>query len=401
MIRRRPRILLANEAGGGRGHVVSLREMARAFGPGADYLAVLGQVRHAEELAEVGAKVVRGPYLGFRPDRVRGRSAGSFGQFLGEVGFDDEALLARHLLWWQGTLLGNGIGLVIADYAPLVLVAVQALQAKGVPIRSVSTGNAFILPHWRHPVFPTLVEGAARPHDEAVLLGNLNRAGAGIGLPPLRALPALYRADLTLVRSLPGLDPEEHLREGPPICTLSSLLPVGGGGEEVFVYFSSPPPPAAVEALCALPLPRRGYLPGVGAETRARLAASGMVVEPRALPPEAIAQRSRMLLSFGQYGTLTRGMVLGLPQVVLPMHLEHRTLGRVLEGLGTGVALPPAGRLTAGAVLDACHAVHADTAMAARAEAHARTLRPLLAPDPRAALRARVRPLAQALGLII
>lgn len=400
---RRPRILLANEAGGGRGHIQHLLHLARAFGPGAEFLAGLGRMEHADDLAPVGAECFRGVRLSFAPDRVPGGSAGSWGQLLAELGFADEALLTSQIGWWQQLILSRAVDLVVADHAPVVLLAVQGLQARGVPVRALSTGNHFVVPHWQLPAFPTLFpEFPRRLHDEAALLDGVNRAGAAHGVPALAALPAIYRADLTLVWSLPGMDPDEALREGPPIALQSATLPVAGSGDEVFVYFSTSEfqVPAVLAALKALPLPRRGYLPGATEAQRAELAASGMIVEPAALPQAEIVRRSRMMLTSAQHGTVMMALATGLPQVALPQQLEQLSHARAAERMGAARVLGHAERRDPQAIIDACLAVHADGAMAARALAVAQGLRRLLPADPAAALRTRIAPLAQSLGLV-
>lgn len=400
---RRPRILLVNEAGGGRGHIQHLLYLARAFGPGAAFLAGLGRMEHADELAAVGAECFRGVRLAFAPDGQHGDSSGSWGQFLAAIGLADEALLGRQIGWWQRLILSRAVDLVVADHAPVVLLAVRGLQARGIAVRSLSTGNHFTVPHWRRPAFPALFpEYTRRPHDEDALLAGVNRAGAAHGVPALPGLPGLYRADMTLVWALPGMDPDEALREGPPVSMLGRDLPLAGGGDEVFVYFSTTElrVPAVMEALKALPLPRRGYLPGATAAQRAELAAAGMIVEPAPLPQAAIVERSRMILAAGQHGTVMMALAAGLPQVALPQHLEQRSHAEAAARMGTARVLRAAQRRDPQAIIDACLAVHADGAMAGRAQAVARGLRPALPADPAAALRARIAPLAQPLGLV-
>ncbi len=115
----------------------------------------------------------------------------------------------------------------------------------------------------------------------------MNRVAAEFGWPPLPRLAALYAADLALPATFPFLDPYGPWRPPeelvPPIVERSDDLAAGG---EVFVYFSRSEPelPAVMEVLERLPLPRRGFLPGISAEAAARLAVSGWCWSLRRCP---------------------------------------------------------------------------------------------------------------------
>ncbi len=112
---------------------------------------------------------------------------------------------------------------------------------------------------------------------------NLNQACADLGLPALQGLPEVYWSTCPLVRTLPLLDPYAGHRQQPYVLPeVDITTSLAAGGDEVFVYFSTQElsDPRVIEALVALPLPRRGYLPKAPPEVAARLAASGMVLAP-------------------------------------------------------------------------------------------------------------------------
>jgi len=100
-------------------------------------------------------------------------------------------------------------------------------------------------------------------------------------------------------------------------------------GDEVFIYISyAVDEPAIWDALCDLPLPRRGFFPVASDEVKQRLRMAGVIVEDRPVPPAQWSPRSRMLVNLAQAGTVQMAARLGLPQVGLPMHLEHSFHGR-------------------------------------------------------------------------
>lgn len=393
-----PRILLANEFGAGRGHLVTLRQLARAFGPGFVFDAALCRRRHDAVLREIGADVYDGPRLIYHnqrrtgPDSVR---TATWGEFLGDLGFDRQSRIAEVVDWWRQVIRSRQIAMVVADYAPLALLAARSL---GVP--SIATGTGYGLPPWQMAEFPMLrPENAIRLHDEAALLANVNAAVARFGMAPLTGLPEVYRASLTLVRTLPFLDPYQSWRTDPYLPPVTDVSPVvADSGTEVFIYFSTSEvqDDAVVDAVASLTMPRRGYLPAAPPEVVAKLAASGMILEPAPVPVDQIARRSRLVLNAGQHGILSLGLYAGLPQVCVPQHLEQMWHARSAEGEGVARVVPKDG-LSARLLADTVASLYADDNSFARAQTLARRLQSELGGDPDTLTALAVRPLAASL----
>lgn len=351
-----PRVLLANEFGAGRGHLVTLLRLAQALGPGWVFDAALADRRHASVLQLLNACVFEGPRLVYRKTRRTGPDAvptATWGEYLGDLGFDQVDRLREVVAWWRQVLSQRRVALLLADYAPLAQLAARSL---GIPC--VATGTGYGLPPSDMPAFPPLEAGPdVRLHDESALLSNVNTVAAESGLPALRGLPEVYRADLALVHTLPLLDPYGAWRQAPllpPVTDIGAAL--ASEGDEVFVYFSTQElaDPDVVEALAALPLPRRAFLPAVAPAVAERLAASGVLLETAPVPVDLIARRSRLVLNAGQHGILCLAMFAGLPQVAWPQHREQRFhalraeaagVARVVDGVapgGIGAALKQA-----------------------------------------------------------
>jgi hypothetical protein len=135
------------------------------------------------------------------------------------------------------------------------------------------------------PVFPLFDASVDRRlHDEQQLLAHVNTVATELGLPALRGLPEVYRADLTLVHTLSLLDPYARWRREPCLPPVQPVALAQELGDELFVYFSTSEfqHPDVVEVLANLPVPRRGYCPALPADMADRLRASGMVLEPAA-----------------------------------------------------------------------------------------------------------------------
>ncbi len=287
------------------------------------------------------------------------------------------------------------ISLVLAEYAPLALLAARSLG-----VRTLTTGQGFGLPPWHLSEFPLLSpEHTTRLHDEAILLENVNKVAASHGMAPLGGLPEVYRADTTLIRSVPFLDPYTGKRRDryvPPVTNISTNL--ASAGTEVFVYFSTRElgDPAVVDALARLPLPRRGYLPNATPQVAAQLAASGMIVESAPVSATDITRRSRLTLNAGQHGTLSLGLFAGVPQVCLPQQAEQRWNANAAAGQGVARVIRHDERSSDAIIAAICEA-YDDDAMFARAGDPARQLRAEMGGDPDAILAHALRPVAEAL----
>lgn len=389
-------LLLANELGGGRGHVAKFARLARALGAEVAPLAALGSLRHAAELQAAGVEVARSPKMGFLPavkaDPAAGGNA-TWACYLAACGFADEALVARNLAFWRGLIVQRNISVLIADYAPLALLAARGLQAEGWEIRTIALGTGYAVPPAGMAEFPRLLPDWARVvQPEAVTLAAVNRAAAAQGIAPLPALPALMRCDLALPATHDFLDPYAPWRDGacvPPLAQAEAA----GTGEEIFVYFSrreAEAPGPLFEALCRLDLPRRGYLPMASDATREALRAAGMMVETTPVSPAEIAARSRMVLHSAPHGTLTMAALAGLPQLALPQHHEQETHARLARDAGI-LHLLPRGAGAAG-ILAAVETVYHDAALRRRAADLGRALRAGFPADPLADLAARLAP---------
>lgn len=385
------RALLAWEGGAGRGHVVTLKTVAEALGDRFVFDAALCRMEHAVELEPVCELVFPGASLRPRDAHRRGPNAvrtATWGEFLGDLGFRDEAFLARQIAWWQEVIHCRRIAFVVADFAPCALMAARSL---GVP--AVAIGVGYSCPPPDMPSFPIFMpEHAERLYDERDIVAAVNRAATPLGVPEIDRLPAVYASDDQLARTLPMLDPYHGLRARPllpPVADLPSAAS-DGSGEEIFVYFSTTERdnPALMEALEDLGAPTRAFIPGLDAAAAERLAARGVTVETAPVPVDAIARRTRLLLSAGQHGILCLGLGAGLPQVAAPQHLEQGYHARRAAEAGVMRVVSREER-SAEAFRSAVRDAYARPATAVRARALAAELRPQLARNPRVDIRVR------------
>lgn len=395
-----PRILLANEAGSGRGHVTVLGMVGRALGQGLPIVAALASQKYASEFGSLCERVLRAPPLRYTPEALADPTLegnATWGDYLAACGFAREEVVRRGLDWWRRTIVDEDISLLVADYAPLAMRAAQGLKADGWEIQILSTGTGYGVPPSHLERFPVLLPEYRRVvHPEETILALVNRVGAEMALDPLPWLPAIYEADLALPFTFPFLDPYDEARaEGevfPPVVE-NAREPADGSGDELFVYFAGRElhEPSIVDALASLPLKRRGFLPGAPPQTVARLAASGMIIEAAPISAEAITRRSRLMLNSAQHGTICMAALAGVPQVALPRHLEQLFHGRRAESQGILRLLVDEGR-SAEAIGSLIMEAWSDVDLSEAARELALDLRASYPADPGTALAARVAP---------
>lgn len=399
-MREAPIALLATELGGGRGHVSTLIQTGLALGAEVKLIAALGEMLHAGEMRRIGIEVFQCPKLSAPPELKATplrRGNATWPCYLADCGFMDRDILLKSLTFWRQLLLAQRVRILIADYAPLALRAALALRDEGHPIRIITVGTGYGIPPRGLAPLPHLTPGYTRViHPEAAVLASLNAAGEALGMAPLPQLSALYDVDLALVGTFAFLDPYQRPAKDlvPPIVSRSDDL---ARGEEVFVYFSRDEieDTALAEALCRLPLPKRGFFPAASAKAKARLAASGIVVEEKPMLLNEMARRSKLMIHPAPHGSICMAALAGLPQIGLPGHREQVTHAKRAEAAGILTVLPPQ-RSSADEILAGIEVAYHDPGALGRAHDLAMRLRQDFPTDPMEDLRQRLAPQVKA-----
>ncbi|MCU0827085.1 MAG: hypothetical protein MUE52_06695 [Tabrizicola sp.] len=399
----RPRALLANEAGGGRGHVTTLATVARALGRKVTLVSALARDAYAKEVSDLCESSFKPPLLSrTREDEVRlgFRGCATWADGLATLGLADETRIRRGLRFWRNLIVDQDISLLVADHAPLALWAARGLRDEGWDMRVVNIGIGYTVPPSDLLHFPPFLPDVLRTlHDEAATLAVLNRVGAEFDLAPLPRLSALYAVDLSLVTSFAFLDP--YVRTRDPAVRIPPLVPASrvkaGAGRGIFVYFSTTElaDPALVDALACLSVPRRGYLPSAPSDVHNRLLASGMELLDQPASAHDIADYARLIVHAAPHGTISLAALAGLPQVGIPQHQEQLYNARTAAARGI-LRIGQRGNSGLGSLIAEAYA---DERLAAAALAFAEPLRISHPWDPEADLSARIDPLLFGLGV--
>ena len=385
----KPRVVICWEMGAGQGHVVPLSRIAetlthRGFDIVKAYFCLL-------DYAAMLAPHMRGPvrlapaFAGRdMPSTQPSLRHASFGDFLGNLGYDSHERLARQIGLWRCLLEEDQPDLVIGDYSPTALLAARSLG-----ITTVATGPPYCLPPSHLAEFPLRYPGIAAPrYSETALLATLNSVLSSFGGEALSAFPQVLEADLTGVGSLRQIDCYDGKRAVPLLPPFNpGVPPAATRGNEVIAYLSAPGPieDPVWEALASLNLPLLILTPRLDEDVRKKLQRPGISVSHTFLQLEEIAARCRVLVSNGNHGILCAGARAALPLVCLPGHGENEANCAGLEKLGAAVVVSSEAR-TASAIAFAIREVYQSQSSHARARALAAEVEPVFRVDAAATL---------------
>jgi len=365
------RILLGWELGAGTGHVVMLSRTAEAL-RACGHEAIFA-VQHIGAMP-AGSAAWQAP-LWPQQLTTQARRAGSgpatMGDILAVLGLADGRAVAAMVTAWENILAVTRPHAIIAEYAPMLLVAANGR------VPTLSTGTGFSLPPAYLPSFPTLT-GQPAAVDEPKLLHTVNAALASVGRPTLPGLPALFTADRTLPAAFAEFDPYRSVRrEGHGAPSLSGAIAESrGDGDELFAYMSGSEtrPNAFWNGLVRSGVPVRVYDARLTPADRDVLERAGVTVEIGKVPFDRIVERSRIVMSHGGLGFVSSALIAGLPQIVAPFDLEKRLISASVVGLRLGVEQRLAG-LEADSFANLVRRTMADQALVDRARAAAPSFR--------------------------
>lgn len=333
------KILLANQWGGGLGHAKRLRLLADLLasrGHGVA-LALPDLPAVSSLLADVSYPIIQGPV--WRGNLQPRKATRSFADIMANQAFADPAHLSTLADAWGRLLDLVRPDLAIADFAPLLCLAVRGRLPLAV------AGIGFCVPPGDQATFPVLWERAPEGISEGRLLENANDWLISRRRPPLPSLPAIHPVEHSYPQGLEELDPyREWRRLRPSRPLMQSILPPSPVPEtttelSIFAYVSCRHP-LAVPLLAALA--RTGarieaYLRNGNPEALARLRAAGVAVHERPVVIAEALKRSHAILHHANGGTSQEALTAGRPQICLPLDAEKRLVGRMLKRLGVAM----------------------------------------------------------------
>lgn len=337
------RILLANELGSGTGHLHTAATLGAALTERGHVVAhAMRDLVAAQRHRLLACRpLLQAPTL---PPRAMpaGVLARDHAALLLQAGYGDVDAATGALCAWRGLLGAARADAVIAEHAPLALLAARA---NGLP--AVALGTGFSVPPAIRPLSRLDADGtggAADDSAEGQLLATFAAALDRLGSPRLDAIAQLYAADRARLLSLPAFD--HYGVRGADAC--AGLLSVAEPEDPVRVSFPDGDGPRTLayrhpgyggfedlaRLLAATGLPSLLVAPGLDPARASRLAGGRLRIVGHQVDLRVVLAETDRAIVHGGHGTTARVVLAGLPCLVLPWFLEQALLGRRLEEAG-------------------------------------------------------------------
>jgi rhamnosyltransferase subunit B len=206
------RVLLGWEFGGGFGHIVQLREIARhiAKNQSCKFLFAIQKPQNGLAAGLPVRSVIAAPSPKRSSDGSKMRGRETYGEYVSENLMSEEDAFASRLAGWKEIVREFDPHLIIADYAPGL-----SLFARGRwPVLAV--GNGYTMPPPEMAVFPPIAK-LNRPlyATDPEIIDRLNKDLEKIGAQPIERLPQLNEADAYGLMTIPIFDPYRSQRQQP------------------------------------------------------------------------------------------------------------------------------------------------------------------------------------------
>ena len=329
------RYLLGWELGANRGHLVRMADIARRLVAEGHEVVIAAQRLSRDFDLPDSVQLWQAPIwprlLG-NVGALGGPVPNTMGDILVRLGLDIPGTLPALVQAWRQMLDAVRPDAVAADFAPALLCAARGR------VPTVTVGLAFESVPAHLDEFPSLT-GQPAVYPEAVMLAAVNESMAAAGLDPLERLPRLFAADHALPGTFTELDIYAKWRREPVVAP-SVAHPVGeaGAGEELFLYADAALLRTAVlwEGLARSGLPVRVHTLGASATQQAELTRLGFNVEPAPIPFARIAERSRVVMTYGGLGFVSSALAAGVPVVVVHYDLEKALTGQAITRMQLG-----------------------------------------------------------------
>lgn len=244
---------------------------------------------------------------------------------------------------WQNLIRLVNPDIVILDYAPTA-----ALAARDFPCRTISIGNGFADPVPGQPIrdwHPFQPQTELVQRQEARVVDTINQVMAIQGKNTVQFISDLYDTDRTLIMMPPEFDLYGETRtEGQYLCqkdhdlSLPSAKFGPAAGPKVLAYLKPAHPqldlmleglansPANVFVVCPQADPKK-FKGLYGDSFRYSLELIQLM--------DAIAEAD-LFVGHGNAGSLIESLLVGVPVLALPIHLEQLLYGKTLEQLQLG-----------------------------------------------------------------
>ena len=340
------RVLCAWEYGGELGHVQRLTALAVALREaGHEPALAFSNLQHAGSTSR-GFRCYQAPLttLAEKPDPT----PVSLAHVLVEVGFHDRDGLAAPLRAWLAIFALEKPDVIVADYAPMALLAARVA---GLP--AVTIGSGFSSPPLTRPLhglrsWEPVSDARLLAYDDSATEAA-NRALAELGAAPIESAAQLFVARDDILCTYAELDPFGPRENAEYLGPLDDAMPgaeLAWSGEErprIFAYLK-PRYPGFVSIVASIGAAGASAIiaaPGLNdAEVQSMSSPHVQVIgRPVTLPPLLAA--CDLCIGHAGLGLTSKAMSAGAPMGLLPTHLEQLLIAQRVEALGAGAYLRP------------------------------------------------------------
>lgn len=248
---------------------------------------------------------------------------------------------------WQGLLDLVQPDIVVCEYAPTLLLALRDS-----PIPRVIMGTGFAEPV---PGTPMVDWRPGQPKDDIVkrqeqrLLGTANQVLESQGKTPLQHLSDLYRADLTVIKTLQELDLLQRTADDRTLfCAPQSkgnrnaAQWLDGPGPRIFAYLSPEHPQWDALLMALKQCDGRVFLHCPG-DKRQRLQSydeGRFRLSTDNVDMTASLREADLFIGHGSMASVAQSLTAGVPVLSFPIQLEQLRNGQNVQQQGAGACIP-------------------------------------------------------------
>lgn len=334
------KVLFGWELGAGVGHTAPLLRIARELHMhGHEPVFALRFLAESWPLLDgSGFPVLQAPFWRVKPGYERLRfQAVSFADMLAYHGFDEPDILYPMVRAWDAILDTVKPALVVADYAPGLILAAYAR----IPV--VLIGNGYCVPPVDQPEFPVVYRGGEPLMPQARILDSVQCVQRRRNQPTMERLTEIMDGKGRFLPSYSELDPYATMRSDVAVGPLDAYTPPPKLPDQprFFAYLSGDHPDfsAMVRGLGQSGVPGTIYArQGTDARrTEVRAAGIKWAEKPRDL--KTLLPEVSVIVHNSGLGMTTTGLATGRPQLLVPMSHEQNSNARNTLRLGTAIRL--------------------------------------------------------------
>ena len=342
------RILFTWELGGGMGHVAPYLPLIEGLRQQGHTVAfALRDLKFAESV--LGTRNI--PY--FQAPVMLGKtlpeidSPYTFAQILNNVGYVNIDMLTGLAKAWRQLFKSYKPDVILYDHSPTALLA-----SRDLPCKKVVFGTGFFIPPDVDQI--PVLRNNPKPDpkvllaDEKRILGNINQVLQRMGCPAIERIPQLYEADEQILLTFKELD-HYKVRQKQDISYWGISRPNSGvapvwpdtEGKRIYAYLKPFKNLSNfLQIIKDLGMPALIYAPEVDINLISKFTSPMIRFAKKPLDLNKVASSCDVAITNANHATVVSLLLAGIPQLLLPIHLEQAIVAQNVEQLGAGLAAP-------------------------------------------------------------